>query len=33
MAEIVVNMKMYINAVTYEDFDLIVMGAGIIGGL
>lgn len=33
MAEIVVNMKMCINAVTYEDFDLIVMGAGIIGGL
>jgi hypothetical protein len=27
-----VNMKMYIEAVTYADFDLIVVGAGMIGG-
>jgi len=31
MGEIMVNMKMYIDAVTYTDFDLIVVGAGMIG--
>jgi len=32
MAEIMVNMKMHIEATTSADFDLIVMGAGMIGG-
>jgi len=32
MAEIMVKMKMHVDAITSADFDLIVMGAGMIGG-